>query len=669
MKFISKKFIVFILVFCVFSGLFLITATNAHAGVFPSASDIATFIPKVIFQTLLGIAQFFTGLCGKLFTAISEFGFKNMETVHMGWTITRNIVNMFFIFALVIIAFATILRIDSYGIKALLPKLILMAILINFSFLACGIIIDASNIAAQFFRDGIKTDDIGQTIIDATGSAKSLQVDPKEGVGMVETKSDLDRNIRQLISLAFAITIVGITGIILLIGSVLFVIRIGALWVLIILAPIAWFLSIFPAFKAQANKWWSNFLKWSFFAPIFLFFIYLSIALSNEISRPKYSTEAFKELNSVILGSAILDNLFSYIVIIILLLGAPIIALQMGVYGATTTIGFAKGQYVRARKGITKWAGTKTEAGARRLVKPEKVSSFFAQPAVSWIPGMKAIGRAATGWAAKGTTRINEEAKKMPTLSEKDTLKRYNLATHPYQKMAWLQKLSEVAKEPANLELIKRKLKKYEALGGNATKDIVANDLTLARDDKELAAAANIRQTTGKTILKANEAKDAKSVEAMRIALGTSQFVSAVDKMPEKIKEAIADTLINSANASSTPFSGLALERRNAFAKLTHKTAEAFMDRNKAVHQEHVKNFVYKMKPVDFGKVTGDINIKTVGQYVDTQTALAIKKHLSRDTAAKMAPAFSPGVQRILKKKPAWAPYIPYIKPLKRKKA
>jgi hypothetical protein len=49
-----------------------------------------------------------------------------------GWVITRDIANMFFIVILLVIAFATILQIEQYNYKKWLPKLILMAILINF---------------------------------------------------------------------------------------------------------------------------------------------------------------------------------------------------------------------------------------------------------------------------------------------------------------------------------------------------------------------------------------------------------------------------------------------------------------------------------------------------------------------------------------------------------
>ena len=59
------------------------------------------------------------------------------------------------------------------------------------------------------------------------------------------------------------------------------VIRNFWLWILLILAPLAWFLGIvpIPMLSKYSSQWWSNFLKWSFMAPIMGFFIFLSVGI------------------------------------------------------------------------------------------------------------------------------------------------------------------------------------------------------------------------------------------------------------------------------------------------------------------------------------------------------------------------------------------------------
>ncbi len=342
-KLISKKSTLLTLISTLL-GLFVIGIKPVMAAIVDlTARGIAMSIIKLMFQVFLTIAQFITGLSGQLFNAILKFGFEDMDAVHMGWTISRDIVNMFFILGLVVIAFATILRIETYGIKALLPKLIIIAILINFSYLACGIIIDASQIATAFFVSGIGSNDIGQVIIDSTGVAASIKQDPGKMQGQMIAGFSADLSL--ILTMAFALLVIGLTGIMLLIGAVLLFLRMGALWILIILAPFAWFFSIFPTLKSRASKWWSEFIKWSFFAPIYVFFIYLAIMMANETTKFQGLGESSDILKQVTLGTEMTGNfhlLFAYVLIIILLFGAPIVAMSMGIQGASAVIGFSK---------------------------------------------------------------------------------------------------------------------------------------------------------------------------------------------------------------------------------------------------------------------------------------------------------------------------------------
>ena len=71
---------------------------------------------------------------------LSSFSWEN-STVKLGWGIVRDFSNLFFIVVIMIIAFATILQLETYGMKALLPKLIAIALLINFSLAICGFLI------------------------------------------------------------------------------------------------------------------------------------------------------------------------------------------------------------------------------------------------------------------------------------------------------------------------------------------------------------------------------------------------------------------------------------------------------------------------------------------------------------------------------------------------
>ncbi len=73
--------------------------------------------------------------------------------VDKGVAATTSLVNLAFILVLVIIALATILRRENYGLKKLLPKFIFILLLINFVPVICGAVIDIANVVTRAFLD------------------------------------------------------------------------------------------------------------------------------------------------------------------------------------------------------------------------------------------------------------------------------------------------------------------------------------------------------------------------------------------------------------------------------------------------------------------------------------------------------------------------------------
>ena len=71
--------------------------------------------------------------------------------VNTGWTFTRDFANMFFLVALVFIGLSTILRIRDYEAKKALPRLIIIALLLNFTPVIVSFIVDIANVVTYFF--------------------------------------------------------------------------------------------------------------------------------------------------------------------------------------------------------------------------------------------------------------------------------------------------------------------------------------------------------------------------------------------------------------------------------------------------------------------------------------------------------------------------------------
>lgn len=85
-----------------------------------------------------------------LFVPVGEI-FKDDNGVENAWKVIRDIANVIFIilFLAVIFSQLTGVGIDNYGIKKILPKLIVVAILVNLSYVICKVAIDISNIVGS----------------------------------------------------------------------------------------------------------------------------------------------------------------------------------------------------------------------------------------------------------------------------------------------------------------------------------------------------------------------------------------------------------------------------------------------------------------------------------------------------------------------------------------
>lgn len=95
----------------------------------------------------------------------------NMQdnATYLTWTYFRDIANVLFIILFLVIIFSQItgVGIDNYGIKKVLPKLVITAILVNLSYFVCQLAVDISNILGSSLDNFLGS--IGQTVIARAG--------------------------------------------------------------------------------------------------------------------------------------------------------------------------------------------------------------------------------------------------------------------------------------------------------------------------------------------------------------------------------------------------------------------------------------------------------------------------------------------------------------------
>lgn len=106
-------------------------------------------------------------------SVVQEIGKSSGDSpMYMAWSFFRNVANILFVIALLFVIFSQVtgFGIDNYGIKKILPKLIITAIIVNFSYLICGALIDISHLVG----DGVKNifENIAPDIATSTPAAK-----------------------------------------------------------------------------------------------------------------------------------------------------------------------------------------------------------------------------------------------------------------------------------------------------------------------------------------------------------------------------------------------------------------------------------------------------------------------------------------------------------------
>src|SRR3989344_8919207 len=110
-----------------------------------------------------GLAAIIAMIAGWLVNFAINLNFNILQNpiIDIGWRISRDIANLGFVLFIIIIAIATILRMQQYGAKSALGKLIAVALLVNFSLVFAGVFIDFSNMLTNFFIKNIASGDSG----------------------------------------------------------------------------------------------------------------------------------------------------------------------------------------------------------------------------------------------------------------------------------------------------------------------------------------------------------------------------------------------------------------------------------------------------------------------------------------------------------------------------
>lgn len=343
----SKKFLL-IFTLAIFLGLFGL-AYPAEAG-----------LSSYIWRALAWIGEVFLNLEGKLLLWVINFliivsgynNFLNAPVVSTGWKLVRDVANMFFILVMLVIAFGTMLNLEKYSWKKLLPRMVFMIFLINFSKTIIGLLIDFGQVIMLTFVNAFA----------AVAGGNFVQMFQMDSV-MKLSQANLDaanydvdmQAMYGALGVFLGVIVMGVALIVVTIFAMILLFRILTLWMLIIISPLIFLLGTFEKGREYYSDWWRELVNSIIVGPLVAFFLWLALATmgqGNNISQLKGDNNALKNLASEdeqyynkvqIAGTEIgqWENLGSFVVGVALLFAALQRIQKLGVAGAGLASGAA----------------------------------------------------------------------------------------------------------------------------------------------------------------------------------------------------------------------------------------------------------------------------------------------------------------------------------------
>jgi len=198
--------------------------------------------------------------------------------IHLVWEYIRNITNIIFIILLLVVVYSQVtgLGITNYGIKKVLPRIIIAAILINLSYIICALAVDVSNILGASLRSVFAS--IQQVAIENGTINAVANVNTGELIASI-TAAVISGGGAAFIGITIAggpiaalwmLIPVILTGIIAVVSALItLAARQALIMILIMIAPLAIVAYLLPNTEKWFTKWRDLFMQMLVFYPMF----------------------------------------------------------------------------------------------------------------------------------------------------------------------------------------------------------------------------------------------------------------------------------------------------------------------------------------------------------------------------------------------------------------
>ena len=117
----------------------------------PTCGSEVPALGWLICPMISGLSAMNDGMWSLVSNLLKTDPLKQSDNIYSAWGVIRNLANIAFVVAFLIIIFSQLsnIGVSNYGIKKLLPKIIISAILVNLSFIIVQIAVDLANIVGS----------------------------------------------------------------------------------------------------------------------------------------------------------------------------------------------------------------------------------------------------------------------------------------------------------------------------------------------------------------------------------------------------------------------------------------------------------------------------------------------------------------------------------------
>lgn len=338
--------------------------TTITLNIFGTAGTCLSTIAQDVLDFILGILNALLWFLGAVLAFVIDKLVVNMGYyvtsssavgIQYAWQVVRDLANIAIVAALIAIAISTILQIEKYNANKLLARIIIAAILVNFSYFFAGAIIDSSNyLATQIYNNvvcGAQTTNCGGSNVvvrfEALEPTKTLEDTWNNWAGTFTNSQNgpatqLLTRVGMLIMVLIAI-FVFLSAIALLLG------RFVALIFLLITSPVGIAGGAIPGVQKYAGEWWEILIAQAFFAPVFFLLIGFSLRILES------SKTALSDSSGV-------GTILTFIIAAVFMLASLRAAKQMSEIGSKYL-----GDIYKGANAIAGWAPKAYVSGLRQL--------------------------------------------------------------------------------------------------------------------------------------------------------------------------------------------------------------------------------------------------------------------------------------------------------------